>query len=163
MKKRGGVSRKLIAFLLIVIASAATLYVTGFIRKDCKDDKECFNWALKKCISSRVVLVKNNNIYTYGSVHSFGKMCKVDITLERVAVGADLELKRLLEGKSMTCKVPKDKLQQVDIENFEDLMSYCHGELKEGLYELIIQRAYSLIIANLGDVVKELEGTLKRV
>lgn len=162
-EEKRGISRKLVAFLLIVIASTAILYVTGIIRKDCGEDKDCFNSALDKCISARLVTVKNNNVYSYGSRFSFTSNCHVDIKLERLPVGADLELRRLLEGKSMDCKIPKTKLHNADMDRIDDLMSYCHGELKEGLYELIIQRSYGLIISNLGDVVKELQNTLRRV
>lgn len=161
-QKKGSRAKKLLAFILIVIASVAILYAAGIIRKDCRDDKDCFDWALKRCISARLVLVKNNNVYTYASRYSFGSLCYLNIKLERVAVGADLELRRLLEGKGMSCKIPREKIKETRIEDMEDLMSYCHGELKEGLYELIIQRSYGLIISNMNEVVKNLERVLKR-
>ena len=63
----------------------------------------------------------------------------------------------------MSCKIPKKELAATNFDNFDNLLSYCHGPLKEGLYEVIIQRMYSLVVSQLGDIVKEAQKVLREV
>ena len=147
----------------ILLALFVAGYYSGYLREDCEQDKACFDEKLKDCSSVQVVTVKNNNAYLYWVGNSLGNTCEVNIKLLRVEAGAAPEFRELLEGKEMSCKIPKEKLSTIKIDEFDNLMQYCHGELKEGLYELIIQRMYELVVSQLGDIITEAEKVLREV
>ena len=87
-------------------------------------------------------------------------MCKIQINLERTSVGTEFENKILLEGKSMECFIPKSRLFEVNFNEIENLLGYCSGPLKEGIYEIMIKKMYGVIISNLGDILGELQLSL---
>lgn len=149
----------LIVFLLII----GGLYKFGIIKKDCGNDKECFNNELRKCRSSVMLNARDNNFYTYQSFYTFGENCKIKIKMEQAAPGASLEVKNLLEGKEMICMVPKERLVEEGIDQFENLLNYCHGELKEGLYELVIERMYGLVVNKFGTVLGDVKSVLRNI
>ena len=147
----------------ILLALFVAGYYSGYLREDCEQDKKCFDEKLKECKSVQVVSVKNNNAYLYWVGNSLGNTCEVNIKLLRVEAGAAPEFRQLLEGKEMECKIPKKELSSIQIDELDNLMQYCHGELKEGLYELIIQRMYELVVSQLGDIIIEAEKVLKEI
>lgn len=147
----------------ILLALFVAGYYSGYLREDCEQDKKCFDDKLKECKPAQVTIVRNNNAYLYWIGNSLGNNCVINIKLLRVEAGSPPEFKRLLEGKSMKCKIPKKELANLKIEEFDNLMQYCHGELKEGLYELIIERMYSLVVSQLGDIIQEAEKVLKEI
>jgi len=138
------------------------IYFFGIIKPKCTTDS-CFNENLKSCTPCYYIRVQNNNIYKYTISRSFGNNCKLTIRNIRVAVGTDLDTKTLIEGKSMKCKVPKTKLKEIELDNMKDLLNYCTGPLKEGIYELLLKKIYSLIVAQMSDIVKEAEKVLKTI
>lgn len=143
-------------FLIVFV----TGYYTGYFNKDCGQDKACFNELLKKCRAAEVTSIRQNNVYTYASYPGLSGYCNLKVTLKRVVVGAPLEFKDI-EGKSMLCKIKKEELTSVDLDAMNDLLKKCSGELKEGLYEIIIQRMYGLMITQMDDVVKEAKKVLE--
>ncbi|MEK6903544.1 MAG: hypothetical protein AABW64_02775 [Nanoarchaeota archaeon] len=146
----------------ILLALFLAGYYTGYLREDCEQDKVCFDENAKECRPAELTLVKNNNVYSYWIGNSLGKTCEVHIKLLRVEAGAAPEFRALLEGKEMTCKIPKENLAATNVDEMERLMGYCHGELKEGLYELIIQRLYEGVVGQLSGILREAEKTLKK-
>lgn len=80
-----------------------------------------------------------------------------------MAIGTDLDVKTLLEGKSMTCKIPKSKLSEIELDNMKDLLNYCTGPLKEGMYELLLKRMYALVVSQMSNIVKESEKVLSKL
>lgn len=134
-------------------------YYTGIIKSDCGTDKSCFDNALMKCRSSQVVIIRDNNVYLYEAWPGVGQGCYVKITLKRIEAGASEEFKDL-EGKSMRCKLSKEQVESTNLDQFDNLIKYCHGELKEGVYEIIINRMYTNLISNLGDVVNKAQEVL---
>jgi len=143
-------------FLIVFVIG----YYTGYFRNDCGQDKACFNERFAKCRAAEYISAKQNNVYSYNSYPGVGGDCNLKVTLKRVVVGAPVEFKDL-EGRSMLCKIPKSELSSVDLDKMTDLIKLCSGELKEGLYEIIIQRMYSLMISQMDDVVKEAERVLE--
>ena len=147
----------------ILLALFIAGYYTGYLREDCEQDKACFDAKLSECRPAQVTTIKNNNAYQYWVGNSLGNLCEVNIKLLKVEAGAAPEFKELLEGKEMKCKIPKEELESIKIEEFDNLLQYCHGELKEGLYELIIQRMYELVVSQLGDIIAEAQKVLREV
>ena len=146
----------------ILIALFVAGYYTGYFRKDCGEDKSCFQEEVKDCKPAQVAVIRNNNAYLYRVGNQLGESCEVRIKALRVDAGAPPEFKSL-EGEEMSCKIPKTELATTNLDNFDNLLGYCHGPLKEGLYEIIIQRMYALVVSQLGDIVKEAQKVLKEV
>ncbi|MBI1973098.1 hypothetical protein HYS50_03765 [Candidatus Woesearchaeota archaeon] len=146
----------------ILLALFVFGYYTGYFRKDCGQDKNCFQEKVKDCKPAQVAVLRNNNAYLYWVGNQLGKFCEINIKALRIDAGAPPEFKAL-EGKEMSCDIPKTELQKMDIDSFDNLLTYCHGPLKEGLYEVIIQRMYTLVVSQLGDIIKEAQKVLKEV
>ena len=142
-----------IAFFIIV----AIFYYSGLFRKTCSTE-DCFDEALKKCRPIDYIRNTNNNIYLYTIYRSSSDKCIFQVSLKSVAPGSDRDIKDLLEGKFMKCNVPKSILEDTKLDEINNLLSYCHGELKEGVYELIIKKIYGLVIGNINEVRRVVKG-----
>ncbi len=156
MKKR---FLEIIFIIFLLIAIGTLSYALFFYRSTCTTD-ECFNKALQTCSQKQITKVINNNIYKYEITRSVTNNCKLKITFEQAAIGTDVELKNLLEQKSMTCKIPKTEIKKMQIEKLENMLTYCTGPLKEGLYELIIKRMFSNIIVQMSTVLEKIEDVI---
>lgn len=146
----------------ILLALFVAGYYIGYFPKECNQDKSCFQNAVQECKPAQVTVVRNNNAYLYAVGNQLGKNCEVKIKAVRMDAGAPPEFKKL-EGTEMSCRIPKEKLAVTNFDEFDNLLGYCHGTLKEGFYEIIIQRMYSLVVSQLGDIVKEAQKVLKEV
>ncbi len=144
--------KRIVISILVIIFLLSVLYISGFIKKPCFSES-CFENALQKCSQVNYVANKNNNIYLYSTYLSFGNECKIKVSLEKVAPGSDQDIKAL-EKKSMICKLPKKLLKQNPLEKINNVLCYCHGDLKEGLLELILKKMYSLIVGNINEVLE---------
>lgn len=144
-------------FLFIV------LYYFGAFKGTCEDEK-CFQDSVSACSPKKYNFNVNNNVYTYVISRSLGENCKIKVSLERSAEGTDFDTRGKLEGKSMNCKVPKSELGAVNLNEVENLLGYCTGPLKEGMYEILIKKMYGIIISNLGEILGEVQlGLIKKV
>ena len=161
IKDRLNKNKKLIISLVLILLIILVFLRINVIDKTCDD--ECFDEKLKECEFIDFVTQKNNNVYRYTIFSSLGNDCKVKITLERTAPGSDPDIQELLEGKSMTCNIPKNLLETTNLDNIDNFLQYCSGELKEGILELIIKRMYSLIIGNLEEIVQESKSFLNEI
>ena len=141
------------------VACVAILYYLGFFTKVCTSD-ECFNRALKNCKPVDFVKHTNNNIYLYTIYRSFSEDCSIKISLQSVAPGSDRDIKDLLEGKSMKCSIPRSLLSNRKLDELENMLSYCHGSLKEGIYELVIKRIYGVVIGNINEVRNAVQASI---
>lgn len=138
--------------ILIIFIS---LFFSGILKKNCKQDKACFDSALARCSGAVYTSFTSGNIYVYESYPSFSDTCKFKVKVAKAAPGAELNLKVSLEGKSMICEVPRSELKETSFSEMDNLAEFCTGSLKEAMYELIVQRMYSLVIANLGNISTE--------
>ncbi len=144
-----------------VIAIAIFLaYQFGVFKKECKDD-QCFKAALKDCDYAKYLTAKNYNYYLYTINGKNDGNCEVEIELKKMATGTPPEKIAQFEGKSMTCLLPQEATDKMTEINFEGQLNYCTGPLKESMYELIIEKLYTIIIKNMGDIVGAVENTLR--
>lgn len=132
-----------------------TLHYSNLLKKNCESDAACFDKALSKCSGASFTLYTQGNVYLYESFPSFGDTCKVIVTMEKAVEGTDILLRTSLEGKSMTCEFPRSKIKSEKLSEMEDFADFCSGPLKEAMYEMIVQRMYALVIANLGEISLE--------
>lgn len=145
--------------LLIMAVALIGAVVAGcfvvFGGKICGDES-CFSVALVKC--SRVSYVKNapetSLFYTIRGKTLDNKNCKIDVKLIQVRAGS-AELYSL-EGKQMNCLTPLGIYLKP-----EEKIEYCHGLLKEGVQEIMIQRMHSQLVENMIDVSERLTSVLR--
>jgi len=155
--------KRITVFLIFAILIFAVLaFNFGLFKKTCTDS-ECFDAALANCQPAKYEVVKNNNLYNYVIKREMGEFCKIKIELLAMAEGSDISKIEQFEGKSMTCEVPKSHLSEVSTEELKGILNYCSGELKEALYEEIIQKLYGLVLINLEDVVAEVDEALRTI
>jgi hypothetical protein len=145
--------------LVALLALLLILYFFGVIKKTCSDE-ECFKEKINSCSPIKYDRQIKNNIYTYEISRSLGNNCKIKISLERSSEGTLIDEKIKLEGKTMKCSIPKEELISLNIDEVENLLQYCTGPLKEGIYEIIIRNMYGVIISNLGEVLSEVQTSV---
>lgn len=147
---------KIIIYVLIVVLLIwAFSNFIGFT-KNCKQDKACFDKRIVDCKKTKFINIDNNNIYDYKVKGKSGNNCVIEISLRRMAIGTEVNIVSLLEGKSMTCYLPADKVKGLKLEEMENLVNFCSGPLKEGILELALERIYGVIVQNLGGLVGEI-------
>ncbi len=76
-----------------------------------------------------------------------------------MAIGSEPDLVRLLEEKDMKCNVPRSVL--ISLDNMENLLTYCTGELKEGFYQLMLERLYALVARDMSGIISEAKKAIK--
>ncbi len=135
------------------------LYYFGAFKGSCETD-ECFKDATTFCTPKKYDKSVDNTVYKYTISRSLGEYCKIKVSLEQSAEGTDFETKGRLEGKSMRCLVPKNELSNVNFNEVENILTYCTGPLKEGIYEILIKKMYGIIISNLGEILGEVQLNL---
>ena len=157
MGKGKTLNRALILIIVFLVVTGILFYF-GFFTKACSDD-DCFNDAMKFCRPIDYVKNVNNNIYLYTVHRSFGNECSLKISMLSAAPGSDIEVADL-EGKSMRCKIPKSELITTQFEEVDNILGFCTGELKEGIYELIIKRMFGLVIGNIEEIREVVKGVV---
>lgn len=139
----------LLGFIFLGVFIAG--YYTGYFREYCGQDRACFDANLQKCKASEFVYAKENTIYTYIMYPSVKNRCVFKIRLERVAEGTSPELRRL-EGEEMKCVLQREGAAKVDLDADPQFLQSCHGSLKEGMYEVLLQRMSGVFLNNLRSV-----------
>ncbi len=145
---------KFIVTLIFLVLLFFDFYYIGLFKGTC-DSSTCFSNALAKCKPVKFTNIIDNNFYEYNIYSSFSDKCTIKITLEKVAPGSNQDIKTFLEGKTMICKIPKEITKAKTFNDIENVLDYCHGELKEGVYQVILKRMYSLVISDLDEVIKQ--------
>ncbi|MBI4154367.1 hypothetical protein HY501_03450 [Candidatus Woesearchaeota archaeon] len=152
--------KRVLIVLTVIVFLSFVLFSFGFIKKTC-DTEECFIQSLETCSSSKYVRLQNLNYYRYTVRGYSGDKCVVDIELRKMAEGTPEDKVALFEGKGMKCAIPEENIQNLERAEIEKVLNYCTGPLKEAMYQVIIEKLYTLVIANLGEVIGAIEDTLK--
>lgn len=148
----------LIAVLLFIFI---ILQASGVLKKNCDEDLNCFDMYAKACNPAKVLTIKNNNLYEYKiNGKKGGDLCSVSISVVKMNPDVGLETREQFEGKSMKCLVPIEEMSHKSINEMENTLSYCTGELKEVIYETIIGRMYSYFLKNIDVFVEKLNETM---
>jgi len=145
-----------IGIAIAIIIIIGSIFFLSY-KKDCGTDQECFVKEAKICNPAKLNLLKDDNSYYYEITNSLSKECNFAITLTKVS-DSNIEAKQLLEGKTMYCTVPKEGIDKFDIIKNENVIDYCTGPLKEGIYELIIRRLYGNLARNIGPVLNQINN-----
>ncbi len=154
------VSVKVVLVGALLILAVFGMYYLGLIKKSCGTDEACLEKAALECKPSKSGRFINNNYYVYDIKGKRSGSCLIAIKLDRMAAGTPYELKNMFEGKGMECRIPLELGSKTQFYMMDNLVNYCHGELKEAMYEQIIQKMYALIIQNMGDIISDIKGSL---
>ena len=135
--------------LIIVFAGLITsLYFAYFYMTTCPD-KECFTKAIIDCKRKSFTDDNDNSIIQYRIIGQREGVCKTNVKILQIKRGtADLAI---LENKEMICSTEIGVYTEP-----ESNLRECHGELKEQIQEMIIQRMHSQIMENLGKISDEI-------
>ena len=119
--------------ILVIVIVAVVLYFGWlfFMSYETCDDKDCFNANLVNCVRTKYT-GGTNMIYEYIILGKNSDMCDVQVKLVQGELNNQESI--ALEGKQMRCSLPLGVVM-----NPESDIGNCHGPLKEGLQDLIIQ------------------------
>lgn len=162
-KRKLSMAKKIGFATLVLIISFILSWQLGLFRKNCDDNRECFNEALAICKQAKFYQLKDYNYYSYKIEGTKKGKCSIYIKIEKMAEGASIGNIEKFEGKGMSCQLPLEMLNATTIENVNGLLFYCSGPLKEAVYEVIIEKLYGIVLNNIGDVVVEMRDVLKEV
>jgi len=149
MNNRGGIKLKLFIGLIVVIAIVA-IYFTFFFYYSCNDNS-CFKSHQERCVKTKFSNEGNDAIWKYKILGKDGGDCVINVEISKIKVGSIDKLP--LEGKSMVCTLPFGSSASP-----EGDINKCHGELKEEMQSLIIQKLHNYILDNLGEIGAELDN-----
>ena len=143
-KKRVGLALIILIIALVIF----TVFFWVFYPKPCSD-VNCFVNAMKNC--KRVSWIREDEQASWLYVikgNAEGDSCKIEVKLLKVKQGT-IDSERL-EGEKMICIQQKGDTQFPEKDIF-----HCTGALKEELQDLIIQRMYSYLLKNIGEIKQE--------
>ncbi|MBT3398287.1 hypothetical protein HOA55_05495 [archaeon] len=130
--------------LLIAVAVVIWLVWFFFFGFDSCESWECFNDHLEECSKARFI-GGSRMIFDYTIYGDSGDSCEVGVELLQGELDNQDSIK--MEGHKMKCNLP---LGVVMIP--ESNIGACHGLLKEGLQDLIIEQMHTYIVQNLGRI-----------
>ncbi len=127
--------------VLVLVVFIVALYLT-FGQENCQSF-QCFQRNMASCLSAKYINEESDASWMYEVQGLRNGMCEIKVTLLNVKEGS-LEL-RDYEGNFMFCAYSKGFVAYPE----KDLDS-CHGELKENLQAVIINKLYEYVVENLG-------------
>jgi len=146
---RGGI----ILLVLILIVAAVAVFFTFFYHPTC-DDTSCWEDRLENCRKSKYINDAIDVTWEYKIKGDKGDKCIVDVKI--LAIKRGLKKTEVLEGKTMTCELPKGIILAPEANT-----NFCHGILKEEFQNLIIKNLYNFVLENTGEIgqeLREIEG-----
>ena len=140
---------KYILSALIILLTLFLIIINSFYYKNCATE-ECFNTYLKKC--SKVKFIGGERMFFEYKIQSIkNENCIVNVKLLQGDLNNQDSLE--LEKKQMKCEILLGLIIVPEAE-----LDNCHGELKEGLQNLIITKLHKYIVQNLGEINVDLYG-----
>ena len=137
-------------WFLLLICVAVVSYAIWFMFLSFENCEtwDCFNNNLRDCDRAQFI-GGNRMIFEYTIRGSSGDVCTVNVELLQGELNNQDSI--ALEGKEMRCNLPKGvvMIPESDIGN-------CHGELKEGLQDLVIKKLHTYLVRNLGKLNLEI-------
>ena len=132
---------------LILVVAVLALHYT-FIPTSCAD-YACFAKHMSKCTPAVFVNEEQEASWGYRVLGTTKHTCETEVTLLSAKEG-DIDLRKY-EGTSMLC------YYDIGVSGFpEKNLAACHGLLKEELQDIVIQKLYKYVVANLGEIRDEL-------
>lgn len=137
--------REVIAFLAVFIAAVA-LFQT-YVPLKCTNF-DCFQIRMQECKPATFINDETEASWGYRIRGIYGDECRIDIILFSAKEG-ELGLRKY-EGNAMACYYKRGAIAYP-----EKNLNFCHGQLKENLQSVLIEKLYKYIVANLGEIRDE--------
>ena len=142
--KRGIIN--LILIIIIAVTLGAALYYS-FGPEECLTF-ECFQQSMISCKSTTYINEEPEASWGYKIIGKKSEQCEIEVTLFSAKEGS-LKL-RDYEGNSMNC------FYSLGISAYPERdLDSCHGELKENIQSIIIEKMHKYILENLGEISEE--------
>ena len=157
-KKEEGIRIEITKYLfyLLVFLIAFSIFFSG-LEKSCSDEA-CFNEMVKKCSRANFKVDNDGHLFLYTIEGNSKKdFCVISVRLEKLSESTDAKLTDKFLGKEMTCNIPYEFLDVIQVTNDQKIMDYCSGPLKEAMLEFMIEKLYGSIAQNFGGILAELE------
>ncbi len=141
IEKRRKIQLAIAITVILLVAVILSLHLFYF--RKC-ENKTCFNDYLRDCKKAQYTSFSNMTFH-YKILGKEDGNCSVNIKMLKGDFNNQDSLK--LETKDMTCSLPLGVVMTPESD-----ISLCHGLLKEGLQDLIIQKMHRYIVQNLGKI-----------
>ena len=138
---------KLFLIFLGIAVFAFLIWLMFSYSRTC-ENQTCFQDYLKDCKKANYINT-GQMIFQYSILGKSNNQCQVNVKLLQGDLKNQDSIK--LEKSEMICNLPLNTIM-----NPESDISLCHGALKEGLQELIIQKLQIYIVQNLGKMNADL-------
>jgi hypothetical protein len=138
--------------VISVIGLAISFYFIVVYSSTCGDE-DCFSSALVKCDKGIYLKETAETITEYKISGEKQGFCEIEVELIQIKQGSAELIS--LEGEGMVCLSPLGTYLKPE-ENLKE----CHGLLKEGIQEIMIQRMHSELIENIGQIGEEITKVL---
>ncbi|MCK5321376.1 hypothetical protein KAJ38_02255 [Candidatus Pacearchaeota archaeon] len=144
IKDKKNLDKRKLIILAVLIITIGIIWRIFFSYTIC-DTWNCFNSHLEDCDRATFIGESNGIVFEYIIRGDSEDHCTVNIELLQGKLNDQDSIK--LENQEMICKLPKGVviIPESDIGN-------CHGLLKEGLQDLIIEKLYTYLVQNLGRI-----------
>ncbi len=138
---------KISIFIGLLIIVSYIIYSVLVYVPICENDS-CFRNSLKKCNKATYIKDDDKKTIKYDIIGSSGTRCITKVKILQIKKGQN-DLSNL-EGKEMECRIPLGSIEDPDAS-----LNDCHGRLREEVQEVIVQRLYSQIVENIGEISRE--------
>lgn len=141
-----------------VIIGILIIIVVGwfiFKTKSCSD-AVCFEEAARDCDKAKITVEDEVGSATFYQI--LGKEngnCQLYIKIKKL-VDVSEENALLFKDADMTCNIPVSEFSRMKMDEMIDNLDYCHGRLKEAIYEVTLKQLYGLVTRDMGNVLKEI-------
>ena len=136
----------------VIIVGLVAAYFLYFFSYTC-NDTACFRSHQYQCAKTTFVNDQEDTTWQYFIVGKEGNDCVINVKILNIKKGS--ANKQILEGEDMDCYLPLGSLVSPESD-----ISRCHGILKEGMQNLIIQQLHTYIVENVKDIGSELENII---
>ncbi|MBI5393634.1 hypothetical protein HZA96_07245 [Candidatus Woesearchaeota archaeon] len=126
-------SQIIIGLILLGFIIFVAVYLKSFSPFDCASE-QCFLEKADNCNAARYQITIDQIQYEFTTDND----CNVVKKIVKISNEEPIEIKNLIESKSMTCSYTKGNFNQELLTTLLSGLDKCSGQLKEGLYEIIL-------------------------
>ena len=132
-------SRLLYIIPVLIIIAVGVYFALAFILSSISiffsevcTTQECFISAANNCENVKMQQVEAGSLFEYSA-----KSCIMEKTLKTINETEPVEMKDLLEGKSLTCSYAQNNFNENWVKTLSIGIEDCSGELKDAIDELV--------------------------
>lgn len=124
--------RMLTGVLLVIFVMAALFLVLSENKTNCREDEECFVSQAEKCRPAVMFQDFSGSTLKYTSEN-----CVLVKEFDKFSEDEPLEVRELLEGKTMECKYREGDFNSILVKGLTEGIEKCEGDLKDAIYDVV--------------------------